>query len=88
MELSFAWVLALWNIFGFFLMGMDKDRARKGRYRVSEKNLWITALLGAAPGMTAGMLFFRHKTKHMAFRAGFPALSAIQFSALVYYFLQ
>lgn len=71
------------NIAAFALMGVDKARAKKGAWRIPEATLFlVTALLGGLGG-TAGMLFFRHKTKHWYFRIGFPLLLAAQIVLLV-----
>ncbi|MFS0636360.1 DUF1294 domain-containing protein [Mesobacillus foraminis] len=86
MEGLYVWILAmlLLNGYGFYLMGSDKNRAVKGRYRISEKTLWLTALFGAAAGMTIGMQVFRHKTRHLQFRLGLPALAVINIAVFVY----
>ena len=70
------------NLTAFFLMGADKRRARRGAWRISEKTLFLPALLGGALGGTLGMYIFRHKTKHWRFRLGFPLLLALQLAAL------
>lgn len=75
---------ALWgyfatvNLTAFVLMGVDKRRARRRAWRISEKTLFLFPLLGGAAGGTAGMLLFHHKTRHWYFRYGFPALLAAQ----------
>jgi uncharacterized membrane protein YsdA (DUF1294 family) len=66
-------------------MGIDKKRARKNQYRISEKNLWIMAIFGGAIGMTIGMQLFRHKTKHIAFKLGFPFLALVEIGLLIYF---
>lgn len=77
--MQILWILALiMNIAAFSLMGADKRRAKQGAWRIKERTLFlVTALMGGIGG-TAGMLFFRHKTKHWYFRIGFPALMVIQ----------
>ena len=62
------------NIVGFLLMGIDKYKAKKKLWRVPEKVLFLSAILGGAVGVYAGMLFFRHKTKHWYFMTGVPAI--------------
>jgi uncharacterized membrane protein YsdA (DUF1294 family) len=69
------------NLAGLLMMASDKQRARKGKYRISERQLWTVALLGGAAGMTAGMQMFRHKTKHAQFKWGLPALAVIHVGA-------
>lgn len=73
------WILVvIMNLAAFCLMGVDKRRAKRNAWRIPEKTLFlVTALMGGIGG-TAGMLFFRHKTKHWYFRIGFPALTVIQ----------
>ncbi|MCQ6278328.1 DUF1294 domain-containing protein [Bacillus sp. EB600] len=66
------------NLIGLFIMRDDKNRAIHHQYRISEKTLWITAFFGGAVGTTAGMKLFRHKTKHLSFKMGFPALAVIE----------
>ena len=36
------------NLAGFIIMGVDKKRAIRGAWRISEASLFLTALLGAA----------------------------------------
>lgn len=72
------------NLIGLMVMKIDKERARKHQYRISEKTLWLIAVFGGAVGTTAGMQFFRHKTKHQSFRIGFPLLAAAEVILLVY----
>lgn len=69
-----AGYLLLINLAGFLLMGLDKRRARWGQWRISEKALFLPAVLGGSLGSIAGMRTFRHKTKHWYFRYGLPAL--------------
>lgn len=53
-------------------MYIDKNKAKKGSYRISEKAIFITALLLGAVGVYIGMYKFRHKTKHTSFTVGIP----------------
>ena len=70
--------LAFFNLTAFVLMGLDKWKAQRGAWRISEKTLFLAALLGGALGGTAGMHLFHHKTRHWYFRFGFPALLVLQ----------
>ena len=78
---SISPALAVWiaaaNLVAFALMGVDKRRAVKGRWRVRERTLFLSALLLGAPGAFLGMRVFRHKTKKLAFRIVMPALCVI-----------
>lgn len=77
-----GWYLLAVNLAAFALMGADKARARRGRWRISEKALFLPVLLGGALGGTLGMRAFRHKTRHWYFRYGFPLLLALQLLGL------
>ena len=61
--------LLILNLISFFLMGHDKQCAKKNQRRVSEKTLFLSAALFGAFGGTLGMFVFRHKTKRWYFRA-------------------
>ena len=64
MERYMAYWLAAVNIAAFFLMWLDKRRAkRRGARRIRERTLFLSALLGGSAGAAAGMWIFRHKTK-------------------------
>ena len=71
-------VLLALNILSFFLMGHDKQCARKNRRRIPEKTLFLSAILFGALGGTLGMFIFRHKTRHWYFRVFFPLLLFLQ----------
>lgn len=75
----FAVYYILINLAGYAIMGIDKQRAIRGAWRISEASLFLTALLGGALGCTLGMRRFRHKTRHWYFRYGMPALFIAQF---------
>ena len=69
------------NLVAFILMGVDKRRAKKEMWRISEGTLFLFPVLGGSLGGILGMKLFRHKTKHWYFRFGFPALLLIQLAA-------
>jgi len=76
------------SVVGFLIMGLDKWKAKRGRWRISEQMLFLVALLGGAAGSTAGMHIFHHKTKHWYFKYGFPAILMLQaaaFAAFLYW---
>ena len=75
-------VIAVMNIAAFALMGHDKKRARQGKWRVSEKTLFlVTACFGGLGGVL-GMKVFHHKTRHWYFRVFFPVLLVLQAAAI------
>jgi uncharacterized membrane protein YsdA (DUF1294 family) len=70
--------LVIVNILAFLLMGIDKHKARKGAWRIPERTLFLSALIGGSLGANLGMQLFRHKTKHRSFVIGMPAILIIQ----------
>ena len=87
MKILGIYLLAV-NLAGFVLMGADKRRAKKGKWRVRERTLLLVAALGGSAGALAGMLSFRHKTKHLKFTLGVPAilLAQLALAAAAYYY--
>lgn len=75
------------NIFGFFIMWLDKKKARNGSWRISEKTLFIVTALGGGIGTIAGMYVFRHKTQKLNFVIGFPFITILEIIGIVYYFI-
>lgn len=82
------WWMLLSSAAAFILCGWDKRCARRGRWRVPERTLWLVSAVGGAAGMLAGMGLFRHKTRHAAFVWGVPAILAVQLAALAWLVLQ
>ena len=66
------------NAIGFILMLADKIKARKNLWRIPEKVLFLSAIIGGSIGSLLGMYVFRHKTKHFSFILGMPLILAIQ----------
>ena len=60
--------LAIINIFAFVNMGLDKWKAKKGRWRTSEWHLMVPGILGGIIGVLAGRKVFRHKTRKTSFK--------------------
>lgn len=70
--------LLLINAVGLLLMRLDKEKARRRRWRISEATLFTVALLGGSVGVLVGMYAFRHKTKHRRFTIGVPVILLAQ----------
>ncbi|WP_285717204.1 DUF1294 domain-containing protein [Pelosinus sp. IPA-1] len=66
-----------WNIVTFFLIMLDKKRARQQYWRIRERTLFLCALFFGATGILIGMYMFRHKTRHWSFIIGIPFLLII-----------
>lgn len=80
--------LAIVNIWAFALMGIDKSKAKRGAWRIPERTLFISAIIGGSIGAISGMYTFRHKTRHTRFVAGMPLILIIQLVILCYLFLR
>ncbi len=74
----FLLYLLLINAAAFVLMLVDKVKAKKNRWRIPERTLMLSAALGGSAGALLGMYTFRHKTKHIKFTLGVPAILAAQ----------
>lgn len=66
------------NLLGFAMMGIDKKKAIKGAFRIPEATLFMVAIIGGSIGSILGMYTFRHKTRHLQFVYGMPAILIIQ----------
>lgn len=71
------WVL-FWSILDYVLMGVDKWKAKRERWRVPEKTFFLVAVLGGSLGAILGMYAFHHKTRHWYFKWGLPAILIAQ----------
>lgn len=72
------------NVLTFVVFGLDKWKARRGRWRVPEATLLGLAALGGSVGAWLAMQLFRHKTQKKKFRYGVPVLFVLQVAAVVY----
>lgn len=70
--------LILINLIGFAVMGIDKRKAIHHRWRIPERTLFLLALLFGSIGVLTGMYVFRHKTRHLSFSIGIPAILVAQ----------
>ena len=76
------------NIIGFFIMWLDKRKAKKGAWRIPEKTLFIITGLGGGIGTIAGMYTFRHKTQKLGFVIGFPFITILEIITILYFILK
>lgn len=83
-HMIFLSYLILINLAAFFLMGLDKAKARRRKWRIPERTLFLSAILGGSVGSILGMQLFRHKTKHASFVIGMPCILIIQLALLLY----
>lgn len=76
--------LILMNALALGFMYADKQFAEKHLWRIPERFLLLTALLGGSIGIWFGMGLFRHKTKHTRFVLGIPAILSMQLSLILF----
>lgn len=75
--------LLIVNAVSFLLMLVDKRKAQKNLWRIPESTLLLSAAIGGSLGALAGMYKFRHKTKHLKFTLGVPAILVVQILAIL-----
>lgn len=73
-----AGYLALMNLIGFAMMGIDKHKAVKKLWRIPEYTFFVIALIGGSIGTIIGMRMFHHKTRHWYFVYGLPLILILQ----------
>ncbi len=71
------------NLWGFIQMFIDKKKAERNYWRISEFSLFIPAFLGGTPGCILGMRLFHHKTQKLKFVIGMPLILVIQVAAVL-----
>ena len=74
--------LAAINIVTFFLYGIDKWKAKRSKWRVPESTLLWCAAFGGSIGALLGMRTWHHKTQHIKFKFGVPAILIAQLALL------
>ena len=72
------------NIVSFFLYGIDKYKAKKNKWRISEATLLLMAVIGGSIGAWVGMRIWHHKTMHKKFKYGIPVIIIFQVALVVY----
>lgn len=83
MEEIICYLLAI-NIATFLLYGIDKYKAKKGKWRISEATLLTMAAIGGSIGAWAGMRLWHHKTMHKKFKYGIPLIIIMQIALVAY----
>ena len=76
--------LAIINALSFLLMLIDKQKAKKNRWRIPENTLLGVCLIGGSLGGIIAMNIFRHKTQHLRFSVGIPLMLILHIVALYF----
>lgn len=83
MRMMLIYYLLAVNVLTFIVYGVDKWKARSGRWRVPEATLMGLAALGGSVGAWLAMQLFHHKTQKKRFHYGVPALFLLQVAAVL-----
>ena len=77
--------LIIINIIGFLVMYIDKQKAKKGKWRIPEKTIFIITVLGGGIGTISGLYAFRHKTQKLHFTIGLPTITILEIIGVIYF---
>lgn len=87
-ELSFLHIVFIYlvaiNVVTFFIYGVDKLKAKKAKWRISEATLLWLAICGGSIGAWMAMKVWHHKTLHKKFKYGIPAIIIVQLALFGY----
>ena len=74
------------NIITFFIYGIDKLKAKKGKWRITESTLLLLAIIYGSIGAWFGIKVWHHKTLHKKFKYGITLIVIAQIAIAVYIF--
>jgi uncharacterized membrane protein YsdA (DUF1294 family) len=78
---SISIIIVIINIVTFIIYGIDKYKAKKGKWRIPENSLIGLVIIGGSIGAYLGMRVWHHKTMHLKFKYGIPLIIIIQLIA-------
>ncbi len=81
-------LFAIINIIAFFAFGIDKWKAKSGKWRIPEATLLMLAVVGGSIGAWTGMKLWHHKTMHKKFKYGIPIIIVLQVALIIWIELQ
>ena len=82
LDLFLIYLIAI-NIVTFLVFGIDKWKAKKGKWRIREASLMGMVAIGGSPGGLVAMYLFRHKTKKSLFAVGVPLILLVQLLVVI-----
>ena len=82
-HLPFIVYFAVISLVTAVVTAIDKYKAKKGSFRISEKALFILAFLGGSLSEYLTMRLIRHKTLHKRFMIGLPVIMILQLVAII-----
>ena len=81
---ALLYYLIVINVVTFLVYGIDKVKAKRGYWRISEVTLLMLAVIGGSIGALLGMKVWHHKTMHKKFKYGLPLILLALIALLVY----
>ena len=78
------YTLLAFNLITFVIYGIDKLKAKKSKWRISEAALLLLALIGGSVGAWLGLKVWRHKTQHKKFYIGIPVIMVVHFALVIW----
>ena len=72
------------NVATFITYGIDKLKAKRSKWRISEATLLGMAVIGGSIGAWLGMRVWHHKTMHKKFQFGIPLILIIQLAIVIW----
>jgi len=85
MTVVLFYYLLVINIVTFLVYGIDKFKAKKGKWRIPEATLLLLAVIGGSVGAWLGMKVWHHKTLHKKFKYGIPFIMIAQVALMFFY---
>ena len=82
-QLIFIYLVAI-NVATFFMYGIDKWKAKRSKWRISEATLLGLAVIGGSIGAWLGMRVWHHKTMHKKFQFGIPLIIVAQVAMIIW----
>ena len=82
-QLSLYYLAAI-NVITFLIYGIDKWKAKKNKWRISESTLLMLAAIGGSVGAWIGMKTWHHKSLHKKFKYGIPFILTLQLALMIY----
>lgn len=82
-QLILIYLVAM-NVVTFFMYGIDKWKAKRSKWRISEAKLLGLAVIGGSIGAWLGMKVWHHKTMHKKFQFGIPLIIVAQVAMIIW----
>ena len=79
---ALLYYLIVINVVTLIVYGIDKVKAMKGKWRISEATLLLLAIIGGSVGAWLGMKTWHHKTMHKKFKYGLPLILLAQIALI------